>query len=157
MSHMIAVVGQNATATSTPLQGGSSTKTDLTGLKAVLSLGVFSGKGSEYAAWACKLRNALRKAPDLVKVLKWLDDQKDEPTSQDLEKFIRGENMDEDEVDEWLDQLFAILIHRTDGSALHLIQGMEDMEDESRGMKAWWKLKQSAMGVTGERLVGLSN
>ena len=153
----VGTAAMNAAATATPLYGGSSTKTDLTGLKSVLGLGLFSGKGSEYTAWACKLRNALRKAPDLVKVIKWLDEQKEEPDSDDLEAYVTSEHMDKDEVGEWLDQLYAILIHRTEGSALHLIQGLEDEEIGSRGMRAWWKLKQAAMGVTGERLVGLSN
>ena len=139
-------VGASATS-------GTSRKVDLLGIKVLTNLAAYSGDGGKYHTWACKLKGALRKYDDLVKVLKWVEEQREQPTESDLDKFVKSEGIDEFDVAELLDQFYNVLIFRTDGSAFHMIQGLEDAD--LRGVLSWWKLKQAAQGMTGDRLAGL--
>ena len=136
---------------------GTSSTPDLVGLKSLSGVTVYSGEAGKYNNWACKLRSAVSgKYPEMKILLKWIGDRRMEPNDLELDAFIQEKHLDEEDTRDLLDQLYCVLIAKTDGSALHLIQGYEDGDHCSRGVKSWWKLKQMAQGMTGERLVGLS-
>ena len=147
----------NALERQAPLGTASTSTTsksvDLLGSKVITTLTAYSGDSSKYHTWACKLKGALRKHDDLVTVLKWVEEQREQPTEKTLQDYIKSENIDEFDIDDLLDQFYDVLIFRTDGSAFHMIQGLEDVY--LRGALSWWKLKQAAQGMTGDRLAGL--
>ena len=60
--------------------GETNKKVDLLGTKVVTTLTVYSGDSSKYHTWACKLKGALRRYDALVTVLKWIEEQREQPT-----------------------------------------------------------------------------
>ena len=141
--------------------GSSSTRRsdrtlDLLSLKAVSLIPMYTGKPDDYINWTCKFRNVVASvSPMLRTLLKWIGEERFEPDDLRFDNGVEQLGMKEEDARDAMEQIYHLLLAKADGAALHLLQGYEDEEYGLRGVKSWWKLKQSAQGMSGNRMVGL--
>ena len=126
----------------------------LTAFKSFDKVPRFSSRQEEYTNWRFRFRTFLAEVPKMAQFTRELERLPGELTEEQLaiwESQTNGADC------RWCSQqLYALLSLNVEGTALTLVQALEDADHpDVRGGNAWLRILREFEGVTGQRLAGM--